>query len=301
MDLRAGPALKRALVTGARGQDGFYLTELLEAEGYEVVGLGRGDVDLTDGAALRRLLADVRPVEVYNLAAPTFVPQSWAEPVETLRIGALAVAALLDAIVAVDPAIRFLQASSAEVFGVPDVVPQTEQTPYAPRSPYGTAKAAADFLVVSYRERHHLHASCAILFNHESPRRDGDFLPVRVARGVAAIAAGRETELALGDLDATRDWGYAADFVRAMWLAVQQPAPDDYVVATGEAHSVRELVAIAFAHVGLDWREHVRVDAARVRGDARRYVGDATKARTRLGWRPSVTFEELVHLLVDNA
>jgi GDPmannose 4,6-dehydratase len=211
------------------------------------------------------------------------------------------VTVLLEAIRAVDPSIRFFQASSAEVFGVPAETPQDEATPFRPISPYGAAKAYGSFIVAAYRSRYGLHASSGILFNHESPRRSTAFLPAKVAHGVAAIAAGREHELVLGDLDAERDWGYAPDFVEAMWLMLQQDDGDDYVVATGELRSVRELVEIAFRHAGLDWQEHVRVDDSLVRGQNYALVGNAEKARSRLGWKPSVTFEELVALLVDAA
>ena len=293
--------MTRALVTGSKGQDGTYLTRLLEERGYEVVGIDRGDVELTDGEAVRALLGRVRPEEIYNLASPSFVPQSWDDPAEAARTGCVAVAVLLDAVLAVDPSIRVLQASSAEVFGAAETSPQDESTPYRPRSPYGAAKAFADFLVASYRERRGLHASSAILFNHESPLRPPSFLPAKVAHGVRAIAAGRERELALGNLQARRDWGYAPDYVDAMSRMLQQAEPGDYVVATGEAHSVEELVAAAFAYAGLDWREHVRVDESLVRPEDAQIVGDASKARRVLGWQPTVTFEELVRLLVDAA
>jgi GDPmannose 4,6-dehydratase len=293
--------MTRALVTGSKGQDGTYLTRLLEERGYEVVGVDRGDVELTDADAVRALLARVRPTELYNLASPSFVPESWQQPGEAARTGCVAVAVLLDAVLAVDPAIRVLQASSAEVFDPAETSPQDETTPYRPRSPYGAAKAFADFLVASYRERRGLHASSAILFNHESPLRPASFLPAKVAHGVRAIAAGRERELPLGNLQARRDWGYAPDYVDAMWRMLRQDEPGDYVIATGEAHSVEELVAAAFAHAGLDWREHVRVDESLVRPDDTLIVGDASKARRVLGWRPTVGFDELVRLLVDAA
>lgn len=293
--------MTNAVVTGSRGQDGSYLTELLQQQGYDVVGIDRGDLDLTSRDAVESMLRDVAPREIYNLASPSFVPESWEHPEEALRFGALAVGVLLAAIARVDPTIRFFQASSAEVFGAAEDVPQSEATPYRPRSPYAAAKACADSLVAAYRDRLGLHASCGILFNHESPRRPAQFLPAKVARGAAAIAAGRETDLVLGNLDAQRDWGYAPDYVDAMWRIVQHDAPGDYVVATGELHSVRELVELAFAHVGLDWRDHVRVDESLVRRDERPVVGDATKARTVLGWAPTIGFEELVSLLVDAA
>jgi GDPmannose 4,6-dehydratase len=288
-------------VTGAAGQDGSYLIELLRERGYAVTGLDRGDIDLLDPDAVRAVLREVAPREVYNLASPSFVPRSWEEPVEVARLGAVGVTVLLEAVRAVDPAIRLFQASSAEVFGVPAETPQSESTPFRPVSPYGTAKAYGSFLVAAYRSRYGLHASSALLFNHESPRRSTDFLPAKVAHGVAAIAAGRERELVLGDLDAERDWGYAPDFVEAMWLMLQQAEPGDYVIATGEAHSVRELVELAFEHAGLDWREHVRVDESLVGKQNYRLVGDASKARDRLGWKPTLTFGELVRLLVDAA
>jgi GDPmannose 4,6-dehydratase len=290
---------RRALVTGADGQDGSYLSELLHAEGYDVVGVGRGDVELTDAGAVASLLRDVAPGELYHLASPSFVPRSWEQPLETTAIAVTALTVLLESIRAFDPGIRLLNASSAEVFGVPAETPQRESTPFRPRSPYGAAKAFGTFLVAAYRDRYGLHAGSAILFNHESPRRTPDFVPAKIARAVAAIAAGNEDELVLGDLQAKRDWGYAPDYVKAMWLMLRQDEPDDYVVATGELHTVQELVELAFAHVGLDWRNHVRVDDALRRGQLYELVGDATKARTQLGWRPSVTFEELVALLVD--
>jgi GDPmannose 4,6-dehydratase len=291
----------RAVVTGSAGQDGSYLVELLRDRGYEVTGIDRGDVDLLDPDAVRAVLRDVVPREVYNLASPSFVPRSWEEPVEVAQLGTVGVTVMLQAIREVDPAIRFFQASSAEVFGVPGETPQTESTPFRPVSPYGAAKAYASFLTTAYRSRYGLHASSAILFNHESPRRSTDFLPAKVAHGVAEIAAGREQELVLGDLDAQRDWGYAPDFVEAMWLMLQQAEPDDYVIATGEAHSVRELAEHAFRHVGLDWREYVRSDESLVRTQSYQLVGDASKAHNSLGWKPTVTFHELVELLVDAA
>jgi GDPmannose 4,6-dehydratase len=301
--VRAGAPLSRALVTGHAGQDGWYLSELLRERGYEVVGLGRGDVDVLDQHALAAILHDHEPREVYNLASPSFVPRSWEHPVETAEFAAVGVTSMLEAVRAVDPTIRFYQASSSEIFGEPAEVPQTERTPLAPVTPYGVAKAYGHFIVNSYRRRYGLHASCGVLYNHESPRRPLDFLPSKVAHAAASIAAGLQDELVLGDLDAQRDWGYAGDYVDAMWRMLQQDEPGDYVIASGELHSVRELVDAAFAHVGLDWREHVRVDDALKRGAAELHdlVGDASKARDRLGWRPRVDFEELVRLLVDSA
>ena len=274
---------------------------MLRTEGCEVVGVDRGAVDLADRGAVEALLQSERPQEIYNLASPSFVPRSWEDPAESTRIGTLAVAVLLEAIRAVDPSMRLVHASSAEVFGVPAETPQRETTPFRPRSPYGAAKAYGTFLVSAYRSHYGLHVGSAILFNHESPRRSTEFLPAKVARGVAEIAAGARSELVLGDLDATRDWGYAPDYVEAMRLMVRADSADDYVVATGELHSVEELVDIAFRHVGLDWREHVRVDESLQRGQTYELVGDAAKARAELGWRPTVTFEQLVGLLVDAA
>ncbi|HZR96879.1 MAG TPA: GDP-mannose 4,6-dehydratase [Gaiellaceae bacterium] len=321
MDVRAGSALKRALVTGVGGQDGSYLAELLLENDYEVVGVVRDEsteyvnlagvrdrvelrrADLLDSRALASLLQEHRPHEVYNLASPSFVPRSWDYPVETAEFAAVGVTSLLEAVREVDPAIRVYQASSSEIFGLPSDVPQTETTPLAPVTPYGVAKAYGHLIVGSYRRRYGLHGSCGILYNHESPRRPANFLPSKVAHGVAAIAKGESTELSLGDLDAERDWGYAPDYVRAMWLMLQQDEPNDYIVATGELHTVGELVETAFAHAGLDWRAHVRIDESLLRGQAELYrlVGDPVRARTTLAWSPSVSFDELVRLLVDAA
>jgi GDPmannose 4,6-dehydratase len=310
----------RALVTGIGGQDGSYLAELLLEQGYEVFGIvRRGDLDeyenltqvrdrvqlvradLLDPASLTHALTESRPQEVYNLASVSFVPASWERPAMTAELAAVGVTVMLEAIREVDPRIRFYQASSSEIFGEPRESPQSPDTPLDPLTPYGVAKAYGHMIARSYRRRYGLHASTGILYNHESPRRPLDFLPRKVARGAAEIGAGLRAELVLGDLDARRDWGYAPDYVRAMWLMMRQEQPDDYVVATGETHSVGELVEVAFAHVGLDWRAHVRTDESLRRGRAELHdlVGDATRARTRLGWKPTVTFEELVRLLVD--
>jgi GDPmannose 4,6-dehydratase len=311
--------VSRAVVTGIGGQDGSYLAELLLENGGDVVGIvrpGAGaypnleslagrvelvEADLLDQGSLESVLGSVRPEELYNLAAPSFVPASWDRPVETAEFAAVGATAVLEAIRAVDPAIRYYQASSSEIFGDPAETPQTESTPPAPVTPYGVAKAYAHFIVRSYRRRYGLYACSGILYNHESPRRPAEYLPRKVALGAASIALGLERELVLGDLEARRDWGYAGDYVRAMWLMLQQDEPDDYVVASGESHSVRELVDCAFTHVGLDWREHVRVDPALTRGAAELHdlVGDASKARERLGWTPEVSFTELVQLLVE--
>lgn len=304
----------KALVTGAGGQDGSYLAELLLERGYDVVGIvpqhasldGEIEllhVDLLDRDALARVLREHTPHEVYNLASPSFVPASWEEPVRTAEFAAVGVTALLEAIRAVDPAIRMYQASSSEIFGEPTDVPQTEETPLHPVTPYGVAKAYGHFIVGSYRRRYGLHASCGILYNHESPRRPTDFLPSKVAHAAAAISLGLERELLVGDLSAQRDWGFARDYVEAMWRMLQQDEPDDYVVATGELHAVEEIVDVAFRHVGLDWHDHVRVDETLKRGAAELHhlVGDASKARRVLGWEPTVGFEDLVRLLVDAA
>jgi GDPmannose 4,6-dehydratase len=310
----------RALITGVGGQDGAFLSALLLEQGYEVVGIGRrspaayadnlaavadrvvfAQADLLDQAALARVLREVEPTEVYNLAAPSFVPRSWDEPVLTAEFAAVGATSLLEAIREVDPGIRFYQASSSEIFGEPRETPQTETTPLEPLTPYGVAKAYAHFIAGSYRRRYGMFTCCGILYNHESPLRPIDFLPRKVARAAAAISVGRETELVLGDLSARRDWGYAGDYVRAMWLMLQQDEPGDYVVATGRSHSVEELVACAFDVVGLDWRDHVRSDPALVRGAAELHdlVGDASKARRLLGWEPTTTFLDLVRLLVE--
>jgi GDPmannose 4,6-dehydratase len=310
---------KRALITGIGGQDGSLLAELLLDEGYEVSGIVRRagasypnldgireridlvEADLNDQLALVRALRTAGPTEVYNLASVSFVPASWDQPVLTAELAAVGATALLEAIREVDPAIRFYQASSSEIFGEPVESPQTEETPLSPLTPYGVAKAYAHFIVRSYRARYGLHASAGILYNHESPRRPREFVPSKVAHAAAAISLGLEGEVWLGDLDARRDWGYAADYVRAMWLMVQQTEGDEYVVATGETHSVRDLVEAAFARVGLDWQEYVQIDESLRRGKAELHnlVGDPSKARKQLGWQPTVSFEELVHLLVD--
>jgi GDPmannose 4,6-dehydratase len=311
--------MRRALITGIGGQDGSYLTELLLDEGYAVCGLvrpGAGDypnlehvrerielveADLLDQRSLAGALEAASPDEVYNLAAPSFVPASWDRPVITAEFAAVGATSLLEAIRSVDSSIRFYQASSSEIFGEPSESPQTEETPLAPVTPYGVAKAYAHFIVGSYRRRYGLYACSGILYNHESPRRPLEFLPRKVSNGVAAISLGLQDELVLGDLDARRDWGHAADYVRAMWLMLQQDEPGDYVVASGESHSVRELVQCAFGHVGLDWQEYVRIDPALERGAAElhRLVGDPSRAQQRLSWSRNVTFAQLVKRLVD--
>ena len=311
--------MKRALITGVGGQDGSFLAELLLDAGYEVTGLVRAgaphygnlaaledrielhEADLLNQTSLAQALRAARPTEVYNLAAPSFVPASWDEPVQTAEFAAVGATSLLEAIRLFDPSIRFYQASSSEIFGDPVEVPQTEDTPLAPVTPYGVAKAYAHFSARSYRHRYGLFACSGILYNHESPRRPLQYLPRKVAHGAAAISLGLQQELVLGDLDARRDWGYAGDYVRAMWLMLQQDEPDDYVIASGEDHSVRELVQSAFECVGLDWQQHVRLDPAFQRGSAELHqlVGDPAKARTRLAWSAVVDFEGLVRMLVD--
>ena len=311
--------MTRALITGVGGQDGSYLAELLLGAGYEVTGLVRPgapryenlaavegrielhEADLLNQTSLAQALRVARPTEVYNLAAPSFVPDSWEQPVQTAEFAAVGATSLLEAIRLVDPTIRFYQASSSEIFGDPDQVPQTEATALAPVTPYGVAKAYAHLSARSYRHRYGIFACSGILYNHESPRRPLKFLPRKVAHGAAAISLGLEQELLLGDLEATRDWGYAGDYVRAMHLMLKQDQPGDYVVASGESHSVGELVQCAFARVGLDWQQHVRVDPGLQRGAAQlhRLVGSPSKARSQLGWEPEFDFTKLVHLLVD--
>ena len=311
---------RRALVTGIGGQDGSYLAELLLEQGYEVFGIVRRPVsehfenlepvrdriellqaDLLDQLSLVDALGSCQPHEVYNLASPSFVPMSWKQPVLTAEFAAVGVTALLEAIRHVDPGVRFYQVSSSEIFGEPRAVPQNEETPLAPVTPYGIAKAYGHFITQSYRRRYGLFACSGILYNHESPRRPVDFVPRKVAHAAAGIRLGLQGELRLGDLDARRDWGYAGDYVRAMWLMLQQDEPDDYVVATGIGHSVLDLVECAFEHVGLDWSEYVQIDESLRRGAAELHdlVGDSSRARERLGWAPSLDFEGLVRLLVD--
>ena len=308
-----------ALVTGITGQDGSYLAEFLLEQGYRVVGMtrrsstltderiahltGRLELiqgDLLDQASLVAALAETGPNEVYNLAAQSFVPTSWNQPVLTGEFTALGVTRMLEAIRQVDPAIRFYQASSSEMFGKVREVPQTEATPFHPRSPYGVAKAYGHFLTVNYRESYGLYAACGILFNHESPRRGLEFVSRKVTDGAARIALGLATELPMGTLDAERDWGFAGDYVRAMWLILQQPEPSDYVIATGVAHSVRQLCQTAFARVGLDYERLVTFDPSLTRpADVDHLLGDASKAREALGWEPTVAFRELIEMMVD--
>ena len=310
---------KRALITGITGQDGSYLAELLLDKGYEVVGavrrlsapnhwriehlLDRVDLrpaDLLDQLSLIRLVDDVRPHEIYNLAAMSFVPASWEQPLLTGEYNAQGVTRVLEAIRQVDTSIRLYQASSSEMFGKVRETPQSELTPFYPRSPYGVSKVFAHYITVNYRESYDLFAVSGILFNHESPRRGLEFVTRKVTEGAARIKFGRSSTLALGNLDARRDWGFAADYVRAMWSMVQQDEPSDYVVATGVSHSVRELVETAFSHVGLDWHDHVQTDAALLRpAEVEHLIGDSSKARQELGWEPSVDFTTLVRMMVD--
>jgi GDPmannose 4,6-dehydratase len=310
---------KRALITGITGQDGSYLAELLLEKGYEVYGLTRRlsaanywriehlldrltliPGDLLDQLSLIRVLERVRPIEVYNLAAMSFVPASWDQPMLTGEFNSQGVTRVLEAIRVVDPKIKLYQASSSEMYGKVREVPQRETTPFYPRSPYGVSKVFAHYITVNYRESYGLFAVSGILFNHESPRRGLEFVTRKVTDGVARIKLGLAKELRLGNLDAHRDWGFAGDYVRAMWMMLQQDEADDYVIATGESHSVQELVEVAFAHADLDWRAHVKQDPAFLRpAEVDHLIGDASKAKTRFNWTPSVDFPGLVRMMVD--
>jgi GDPmannose 4,6-dehydratase len=310
---------KRALITGITGQDGSYLSELLLEQGYTVFGAVRRSsapnlwriehlldrvtlrpADLLDQLSLIRLLADVEPDEVYNLAAMSFVPASWDQPMLTGEFNAQGVTRMLEAVRHVNPRIRIYQASSSEMFGKVREVPQTELTPFYPRSPYGVSKVFGHYITVNYRESYGLFACSGILFNHESPRRGLEFVTRKVTDGVARIKLGLADSLRLGNLDAQRDWGFAGDYVRAMWMMLQQPEADDYVVATGISHSVRQLVEIAFGAAGLDWQKHVTLDPSLVRpAEVDHLIGDPAKARRLLGWTPSVGFEALVRMMVE--
>ncbi len=310
---------KRALITGITGQDGSYLAEFLLEQGYEVIGMIRRSStvnferikhiqdqitlapgDLMDEVSLIGLLREHRPTEVYNLAAQSFVQTSFSQPVFTGEVTGLGVTRMLDAIRIVDPEIRFYQASSSEMFGKVVEVPQRETTPFYPRSPYGVAKVYGHWITVNYRESYDLFACSGILFNHESPRRGLEFVTRKITHGVAQIKLGLANELRLGNLEAQRDWGYARDYVRAMWLMLQQDRPDDYVIATGETHSVRRFCEIAFGHVGLNYENHVVQDERFYRpAEVDLLVGDASKAREKLGWRPETSFEELVQMMVE--
>ena len=309
---------KRALITGITGQDGSYLAELLLAKDYEVIGMVRrtstvnyeriahiqdritfAPGDLLDEASLIEVLREHRPDEVYNLAAQSFVPTSFQQPVLTGEVTALGVTRILDAIRIVDPDIRFYQASSSEMFGKVQEVPQKESTPFYPRSPYGVAKVYGHWITINYRESYDLHASSGILFNHESPRRGMEFVTRKISHTAAQIKLGLAEELRLGNLEAQRDWGFAGDYVEAMWLMLQQDHPDNYVISTNETHSVREFCEVAFGHVDLDWEQYVVMDEAFMRpAEVDLLVGDSTKARTELGWTPQVDFQNLVTMMV---
>lgn len=311
---------KVALVTGVTGQDGSYLAELLLSKGYKVFGMVRRasvdkferiahlmdkielvQGDLLDQFSLISVLKDTKPQEVYNLAAQSFVPTSWAQPVLTSEFTAVGVTKLLESIRLVDKNIRVYQASSSEMYGKVRETPQTELTPFYPRSPYGVSKVYGHYITVNYRESYGLYAVSGILFNHESPRRGLEFVTRKVTDAVARIKLGMSSELRLGNLDAKRDWGFAGDYVKAMWLMLQQPTPDDYVIATGKTYSVKELVKVAFAHAGLDWERHVKIDQAFMRpAEVDLLVGDASKAKRVLGWEPEVSFEQMIKMMVDS-
>jgi GDPmannose 4,6-dehydratase len=310
---------KRALITGITGQDGSYLAEWLLEKGYEVFGVVRRSsapnlwriehildrielkpADLLDQLSLIKIIDEVRPEEFYNLAAMSFVPASWDQPLLTGEYNAQGVVRAMEAIRQVDKRIRFYQASSSEMFGKVRAVPQSEDTPFYPRSPYGVSKAYGHYITVNYRESYNLFACSGILFNHESPRRGMEFVTRKVTDGVARIKLGLAKELRMGNLEARRDWGFAGDYVRAMWMMLQQDVADDYVVATGETHSVRELIEVAFGHVGLDWQKHVTLDPKFLRpAEVDLLIGDPRKAKQKLGWAPSVDFKGLVTMMVD--
>jgi GDPmannose 4,6-dehydratase len=309
----------KALITGITGQDGSYLAELLLEKGYDVFGMVRRSstetferiahirdrvtlvqADLLDSFSLAHALRDVQPLEIYNLAAQSFVPTSWSQPVLTGEFTGLSVVRLLEAVREITPQARFYQASSSEMFGKVRQVPQNEQTPFYPRSPYAVAKTYGHYITVNYRESYGLFAVSGILFNHESPRRGREFVTRKITDAVARIKLGLARELRLGTLDAQRDWGFAGDYVRAMWMMLQQDEPEDYVIATGRTHSVRDFLEIAFDHVSLHWQDYVVQDDRFLRpAEVDQLVGDSTKARERLGWQPTVSFEDLVRDMVD--
>ena len=313
------PVKKRALITGITGQDGSYLAEFLLQKGYEVVGMHRRTSmenfdrieqivdkitlvqgDLLDQNSLEAIIKQYRPQEVYNLAAQSFVPTSWSQPLLTGEITGLGVTRLLEAVRIIDPTIRVYQASTSEMFGKAQAVPQNEKTPFYPRSPYGVSKLYGHWITVNYRESYDMFACSGIVFNHESPRRGFEFVTRKVSSGVARLKLGQMSELRLGNLEAKRDWGFAGDYVKAMWLMLQQDHPEDYVVGTGETHSVRELVEVAFRCVDLNWQEFVKVDQKLVRpAEVDLLIADATKAHTKLGWHPKVSFEQLVRMMVE--
>jgi len=310
---------KKALITGITGQDGSYLAEFLLGKGYGVYGMVRRasverldriehikerinfvQGDLTDQSSLDEAVRTINPEEVYNLAAQSFVPTSWNQPTLTGEVTGLGVTRLLEAVRKFKPDARFYQASSSEMFGKVREVPQTENTPFHPRSPYGVAKAYAHFITVNYRESYNIYAVSGILFNHESPRRGLEFVTRKITHGVARIKKGLQRELRLGNLDAKRDWGYAGDYVEAIWMMLQREKPEDFLVATGETHSVEEFVGMAFSHAGLDWKKHVVIDERFLRpAEVDLLVGDASKARKELGWKPRVNFNGLVRMMVD--
>ena len=310
---------KRAVITGITGQDGSYLAELLLDKGYEVTGVVRRasapniwriehlldritlrPADLLDQLSLVRLIQEVRPHEFYNLAAMSFVPASWDQPLLTGEYNAMGVTRVLEAIRSVDPTIRIYQASSSEMYGRVREVPQTELTPFYPRSPYGVSKVFGHYITVNYRESYEMFAVSGILFNHESPRRGTEFVTRKVTEGVARIRLGMTDHLPLGNLDACRDWGFAGDYVRAMWMMLQQDKADDYVIASGVTHSVRQLVEVAFGHAALEWQKYVRIDPALKRpAEVDHLIGNASKAKRVLGWEPTVTFEQLIAMMVD--
>lgn len=312
--------MKTAVITGITGQDGSYLAEFLLEKGYRVVGLVRRSStenfsriehvrdrleleqgDLLDQYSLIEILARVQPDEVYNLAAMSFVPTSWTQPVLTAEFDAVGVVRVLEAIRLAGKQMRFYQASSSEMFGKVQEVPQRESTPFYPRSPYGVAKVYGHYITLNYRESYDLYACSGILFNHESPRRGKEFVSRKVTDHVARIKLGLIDELRLGNLDARRDWGFAGDYVRAMWMMLQQDEPDDYVIATGTQHTVGDLVEVAFAHAGLDWRKYVHQDPSLIRpAEVETLLGDASHARDKLGWEPEVSFEALVQQMVDS-
>jgi GDPmannose 4,6-dehydratase len=311
---------RRALITGITGQDGSYLAEFLLKQDYDVFGLVRRSStvtyerihhiqdqitlisgDVLDQTSMIRALSDIRPQEVYNLAAQSFVQTSWVQPVFTSDVTALGVTRMLEAIRTIDPSIRFYQASSSEMFGKVQEVPQKESTPFYPRSPYGVAKVYGHWITVNYRESYQIHATSGILFNHESPRRGLEFAPRKVSYNVAKIKLGLAKELRMGNLDAQRDWGFAGDYVKAMWLMLQQEKPDDFVIATGQTHSVEKLLNIAFGAVDLDWKKYVVQDERFMRpAEVDLLVGDPTKAGQQLGWEPQVSFEQLVQMMVES-
>ena len=310
---------KRAVITGITGQDGSYLAELLLDKGYEVVGITRRlsapnhwriahlqdrielrPADLLDQLSLIRVVEDVRPHEFYNLAAMSFVPASWDQPMLTGEYNAQGVTRVMEAIRQVDTSIKVYQASSSEMFGKVRETPQTELTPFYPRSPYGVSKVFAHYITVNYRESYDLFAASGILFNHESPRRGLEFVTRKVTNGVARIKLGLADSLSLGNLDAHRDWGFAGDYVRAMWAMLQRDTPEDYVIATGLSHSVRDLVEAAFTHVGLDWQDYVRTSSALLRpAEVEHLIGDSSKSRADFGWKPSIDFSGLLQMIVD--